>query len=146
GSTPPAPRPRVRRSRVTNGTAVHVDGNGNSAWTRRFVDLCASHVSDLGGPDNGLSEAQLSLVRRCATIECELEAMEGRLSRGEAVDLDVYGRLAGHLRRAFETLGIHRVAKQGKTLGEVWLEAEREREAARAAQVKGGDDANGKAG
>jgi hypothetical protein len=37
--------------------------------------------------------------------------MEGRMSLGENVDLDLYGQLAGHLRRIFETLGIERRAK-----------------------------------
>lgn len=111
GTTPPAPRKPSRRSRVTNGAALPATGDGNSMWGRRFADLLASHVSDLGGPDAGLSEAQISLVRRCATIEVELEAMEAKLSNGQDVDLDVYGRLLGHLRRALESLGIQRVAK-----------------------------------
>jgi hypothetical protein len=58
-----------------------------------------------------LSEAQLSLVRRCASIECELERLDALLSRGEAVDLDEYGRAASHLRRLFETVGLKRVPR-----------------------------------
>jgi hypothetical protein len=53
------------------GCRPHIDGQQPSSWT------CArATVSYLGGADNGLSEAQLSLVRWCATLECELEAME----------------------------------------------------------------------
>jgi hypothetical protein len=40
-----------------------------------------------------------------------LEQMEGRLSKGEGCDLDVYTRAAGHLRRILETLGIERQAR-----------------------------------
>jgi hypothetical protein len=65
------------------------------------------HVSDLGGADF-LSEAQFSLIRRAAAIECELERLDARLSVGEPVDLDSYGRCAGHLRRLFETIGVER--------------------------------------
>jgi hypothetical protein len=65
------------------------------------------HVSDLGGADQ-LSEAQFSLIRRAAAIECELERLDARLSIGESIDLDSYGRCAGHLRRLFETLGVER--------------------------------------
>ena len=43
-----------------------------------------------------------------ATIEIELEQLEGKLSKGEAVDLDGYTRAAGHLRRILESLGLER--------------------------------------
>ena len=33
------------------------------------------------------------------------------MSEGQGVDLDVYNRLAGNLRRLFETLGLERKAK-----------------------------------
>ncbi len=69
-----------------------------------------ARASDLGGTD-ALSEAQLSLIKRAATMECELEAMEGKLSMGEEISLDLYTRTAGHLRRYCETLGIERVAR-----------------------------------
>jgi uncharacterized Zn finger protein len=50
----------------------------------------------------------MSLACRAASIEVELEQMESRLSRSEAVDLDVFTRAAGHLRRILETLGVER--------------------------------------
>jgi hypothetical protein len=104
------PRQPRQRSAVTNGRRLFVDGDGNSAWSRRYRDLVAGHVSDLGG--DLLSEAQTSLIRRAAAIELELEKMEGRLSRGDAsVDLDLFTRSAGHLRRIFETLGLQRRAR-----------------------------------
>jgi hypothetical protein len=61
----------------------------------------------MGGRDQ-LSEAQLSLIKRAAAMECELEQMEGKLSMGESVDMDVFARVTGHLRRTLETLGIER--------------------------------------
>lgn len=99
-----------QRSAVTNGRRTFVDGDGNAAWTRRWRDLVRAHASDLGGADI-LSEAQSSLIRRVATIEIELEQLEGKLSKGEAVDLDAYTRAAGHLRRILETLGIERKSR-----------------------------------
>jgi hypothetical protein len=105
------PRPTRQRSAVTNGRRLFVEGDGNSAWSRRYKDLVSGHVADLGGVDL-LSEAQTSLIRRAAAIELELEQMEGRLSRGDAsVDLDLFTRSAGHLRRIFETLGLQRRAR-----------------------------------
>ena len=102
-------RPKRIRSAVSNGRRLFVDGDGNSAWSRRYRDLIVGHVSDLGGRDV-LSEAQLSLIKRASTLELELEQAEGRLSKGEQIDLDSYGRAASHLRRILETLGLERRA------------------------------------
>jgi hypothetical protein len=67
-------------SRVTQGKQYFVDlGDGRSAWARRWNDLVLMHASDLGGYET-LSEAQISICKRVATLECELEAMEGRIS------------------------------------------------------------------
>jgi hypothetical protein len=55
-----------------------------------------------------LSQAQIALIRRASALQVELELMEGRLSQGEAVDLDVFGRATGNLRRCLESLGLKR--------------------------------------
>jgi hypothetical protein len=86
---------------------AYVIGNGNSPWARLQLDLIALHVADLGGFDK-LSVAELSLCRRIAALETTLEKLEGEMSLGLPVDLDLYGRLAGHLRRCLETIGIKR--------------------------------------
>jgi hypothetical protein len=106
GAARPASKRRTR-SRVTTGRKVFVEGDGNSRWARRYRDLIAAHCQDLGGVDL-LSEAKLSLIKRASAIELELEQAEGRLSMGEAVDLDAFTRAASHLRRLFEVLGLER--------------------------------------
>jgi hypothetical protein len=63
-----------------------------------------------------MSEAQFALAKRAAGLECELEQMEGRMSLGEQVDLDRYGRAASHLRRILESLGLERKARDVLTL------------------------------
>jgi len=100
-------RAKRPRSAVTSGRRVFVTGDSNSAWARRFYDLAQGHVSDLGGR-SVLSEAKLALCKRAAGLECELEQMEGRMSLGEEINLDSYGRAASHLRRILETLGLER--------------------------------------
>jgi hypothetical protein len=96
-------------------------------WSRRFYDLVVRHVGDLGGRDL-LSEAQLSLIRRAASIECELERLDAMLSQGAPVDLTEYGRAASHLRRLFETIGLKRVSRDvTPTLAEIAAEIEAER-------------------
>jgi hypothetical protein len=103
----PAPAKRRPRSAVTSGRKLFIEGDPNSAWSRRYHDLVVGHVNDLGGRAV-LSEAQLSLIRRASSIECELERLDARLSWGEEINLDEYGRAASHLRRLFETLGVER--------------------------------------
>jgi hypothetical protein len=98
------------RSRVSTGRSLFANSDGRSLWARRFRDLLHLHCDDLGGAST-LSECQLSLVRRMATLEISLEQMEGELAEGRPVNLDIYGRLSGHLRRLVETLGAKRVRK-----------------------------------
>ena len=63
------------------GRNLFVDGDPNSAWSRRYHDLAEHHTINLGGKDL-LSAAQMSLVRRAAALGCELEQVEGRMSLG----------------------------------------------------------------
>jgi hypothetical protein len=111
--------PRVRpqrerrrpRSAVTSGRKLFVAGDPNSAWARRFHDLVVGHIADAGGRDR-ISEAQFALCKRAAALECELEQLEGRLSQGEQIDLDRYGRAASHLRRILESIGLERKPRE----------------------------------
>jgi hypothetical protein len=100
---------------VTNGTRTFVQGSAKSPWGRRWRDLFELHADDLG-PQDTLSQAQLSLCKKAATIEVELEQMTGRLSLGEEVDLDLFFRGVGHLRRIFEVLGIRRAPRDVTSL------------------------------
>jgi hypothetical protein len=97
------------RSAVTNGRRLFVIGNGKSPWARRWRDLVEAHAGDIDHRGiEYLTTAQQSLVRRVATIEVQLEAVEGQLSEGKAADLTAYASASGHLPRLLETLGIER--------------------------------------
>jgi hypothetical protein len=130
-------RPPRQRSAVTNGRRLFVDGDGNSAWSRRYRALVGRHISDLAGGE-GLSEAQLSLIKRASAIELELEQMEGKLSKGETIDLDLFTRSVGHLRRILETLGLERRPREidasDDTIEQAWREAEAELDAEQQAE------------
>jgi len=129
------------RSAVTSGRKLLIGGDPNSAWSRRYRDLVVRHISDLGGRDM-LSEAQLSLVRRAAALACELEQMEARMSQGEAVNLDSFGRAASHLRRLLEAVGLHRRARDvTPTLAELIAQDEAEQAAEEAAAAKAAAEA-----
>jgi hypothetical protein len=68
-------------------------------------------MSDCGGAA-AISEAMISLCRRVAAIEVQLEQMEACMSEGDLkVDLDLYNRLAGNLRRMLESIGLQRVSR-----------------------------------
>lgn len=104
-------RPSLRnRSRITNGTALVAGASGRGAWVRRAKDVINLHTSDLGGEDN-TSAAERSIIRRIATLTVELEMMESRFAaagQASSVDLDLYQRTAGNLRRLLEAIGLQR--------------------------------------
>ena len=84
--------------------------DGRSKEARRFRDVLAEIISDLGGADH-LSEGQRQLARRCAMMSVECERMEGEAVAGKPIDLEVFGKLADRIGRAFQRLGLKRVAK-----------------------------------
>ncbi len=110
---------------MTNGTKLFVDGAHEGPWARRFRDLVQLHEEDLG-PHDSLSELQRSLCRRVATLEVELEQMEGKLSKGEDVDLELYRALTGTLSRVGTGLGIKRAPRKALTIAERAAAASRE--------------------
>jgi hypothetical protein len=68
-------------------------------------------LDDLGGEAHA-SAAQFALAKRAATLEIELERMEATLSSGGSIDLEVFNRISGGLRRLLETLGAGCVGKR----------------------------------
>jgi hypothetical protein len=120
-------RPRGR-SAVTNGKRLHVIPPGDGKWARRFADVLAEIISDLGGVGSGLSEGQRQLARRCATIAIACERMEGEAAAGTEIDLDVYGTLTDRLGRAFQRLGLKRQPRDvGPTFSDLWRADQEER-------------------
>ena len=143
--SPSRPKPKQRKPRrvssaITSGARLFMLGNRNTPWARRYSDLVRLHAQDVGaGVD--LSQAQQSLIRRAAAIEVELELMEGKLSMGEAVDLDIFTRSTSHLRRILETLGIERRSRDVTPDVDTYLTIKREVEAeARAAATEHSDE------
>jgi hypothetical protein len=111
-----AKQPRTR-SAVSNGSRLFVVRPGDTAWSRRFSDVLAEIIGDLGGADL-LSEGQRQLARRCTTIAIVCEKMEGEAAAGAQIDLDAYGTLTDRLGRAFQRLGLKKQRNIGPTLSE----------------------------
>jgi hypothetical protein len=97
------------RSKVPNGQLPFVEGDARRKISRRFRDVLASIVTDLGGVER-LSEGQKQLARRCAMLSVECEKMESAAVAGLPFDVDRYGLLTDRLGRAFQRLGLRRVA------------------------------------
>jgi hypothetical protein len=132
-------QPAKGRSAVTNGGRLHVDPPKGleTRWARRFRDVLAEIVSDLGGHDSGLSEAQRQLARRGTTIAITCEKMEGEAAGGNDIDLEMYGRLTDRLGRGFQRLGIKRLQRDVTPLTvESYYAAQREREVAEKATAE----------
>jgi hypothetical protein len=104
-------RPRSRqRSRITNGSLLPSITDGRSAWVRRCNDVIEAITSDLGGVAN-CSTAEQSIVRRASVLTVELEMLEARFAavgQASSIDLDLYQRTAGNLRRLLEAIGLQR--------------------------------------
>jgi hypothetical protein len=70
----------------------------------------------MGGEEN-TSEVQRQMISKFSTLAIQLEVMEAAALAGEAIDIDLFGRCSGHLRRIAEVLGFHRVARAVPDLG-----------------------------
>jgi hypothetical protein len=126
---------RKGRSQVTNGRRVFVEADQRGPWTRRFKDILAQIVADLGGADV-LSEGQRQIARRATTLSIACEKLEGEIAEGKDVSLEVYGQLSDRLGRCFNRLGLKRLAKDiTPTLGQLLAEDQR-RERERLAQQR----------
>ena len=100
---------------------------------RRFEAIRGAVLADMGGAEN-VSEIQHQLVAKFATLALQLEAMEAAAIEGNEIDLDLFGRCAGHLRRIAEALGMRRAPRDvTPSLADIADEIEREREREEAA-------------
>jgi hypothetical protein len=115
GSSAAAPAKLQGRSRVSNGKSLWLDGDRRSVAARRFRDIFAGIISDLGGADL-LSEGQKQLARRCSLLSVECEQIEARAVAGDPIDLEAYGVMTDRLGRAFMRLGLERRQRDALTL------------------------------
>lgn len=109
-STPTVANSPTNRSRVSNGTVILEGIDGRSAMARRFRDIFAEVLSDLGGADN-VSEGERQLAKRAAGLSVGCEQIEAAMARSETVDTEDYVRLVNASNRTFSTLGLRRRAK-----------------------------------
>ncbi len=101
-----ASRPKEAKSRVSNGKTLFlgkVDGRRPEA--RRYRDLLESIIGELGGPDK-VSETQVQLARRAATMCVHGERIEAAFVQGEKIDTAEYCSFVNSMARIFVRLGL----------------------------------------
>jgi hypothetical protein len=109
------------RSRITNGRDLLPGIDGRGRWVRRFRDIRALHLSDLGG-EYACSEGEKAIVRRAACLVVELERMEMLFAQKGAstpLQFEQYQRGANTLRRLLESIGLQRRPRDVTTLGDL---------------------------
>jgi hypothetical protein len=101
------------------------------AW-RRYQSIRSAVLTDLGGESN-TGEIARQLISKFATLAIQLEEMEAFAVNGGKIDLDLFGRCAGHLRRIAETLGLKRIPRDVTPMLEQYLAQKREAQSNEAA-------------
>lgn len=101
------PKPQAR-TRVGNGSAVLNDVDGRSIVYRRYREILASLVSDMGGDP---SEAQEQIARRAASLAIWCEQQDEGASNGNPIDVAAYTTASNSLRRLLESLGLKRALR-----------------------------------
>ena len=103
-----APKPQAC-SRVSNGSATFLDGvDGRSVLARRYRDILAELVRDLGGDPSG---AQAAIARRAATLCVWCETAEATMAAGGEIDIAEFTTAANAMRRLLCDLGLERRAR-----------------------------------
>jgi hypothetical protein len=88
---------------VNHSRQLFIEGDAPLKGSRRFHDVLASIVADLGGAER-LSEGRKQMARRCAMLSVECEMMESAAGAGLPFDVESYGLLSDRLGRAFQRL------------------------------------------
>jgi hypothetical protein len=98
------------RSRVSNGKDLLPGVDGRSPLARRYRDIAAALISDMGGIDR-CTEARLQLLRRFSAASVMAEAMEADLVNGKPIDIAEHSLLSSTLVRLAQRIGISRMPK-----------------------------------
>lgn len=105
-----AARSKSNRSRVSNGQDLLPGIDGRSPMARRYRDIAAALISDMGGIDR-CTEARLQLLRRFSAASVMAEAMEADLVNGKQINIVEHSLLSSTLVRLAQRIGISRMPK-----------------------------------
>ena len=102
-----AGRKDYARDKLTNGSKTLPDTDGRLRIARRFRDIV---LVDQGGAEL-CSESRRQLIRRFSAACVLAEDLEGRLARGEEIDVERHALLCSTMTRLAQRIGIDRRAK-----------------------------------
>ena len=105
-----AGRKDYARDKLTNGSKTLPDTDGRLRIARRFRDIAGAILVDQGGAEL-CSESRRQLIRRFSAACVLAEDLEGRLARGEEIDVERHALLCSTLTRLAQRIGIDRRAK-----------------------------------
>jgi uncharacterized small protein (DUF1192 family) len=120
--TPQRPRRRRRSphppwdpqaTRLKNGSAIIAGVKQSGGYVRRLKELIARYRDELPHA----SPSALSLIKRAAVLEAELERLETQFAKAGASSqrgLELYTRMTGNLRRVLRELGLQRQRHEPK--------------------------------
>ena len=86
------------------------DTDGRLRIARRFRDIAGAILVDQGGAEL-CSESRRQLIRRFSAACVLAEDLEGRLARGEEIDVERHALLCSTLTRLAQRIGLDRRAK-----------------------------------
>jgi hypothetical protein len=101
---------RDARDKLTNGSKTLPDTDGRLRIARRFRDIATAILVDQGGAEL-CSESRRQLIRRFSAACVLAEDLEGRLARGEEIDVERHALLCSTLTRLAQRIGIDRRAR-----------------------------------
>jgi hypothetical protein len=96
------------RSRIGNGRAILPDVDGRSAAMRRYKEILAQLITDMGGDP---SEAQTIIARRASTLAVWCEQAEADMANGSNFDVGEFTTATNALRRLLADIGLERKAR-----------------------------------
>lgn len=98
------PKPEAR-TRVGNGSVVLQGVDARSITFRRYREILASLIVDMGGDP---TEAQSQIARRAASLSIWCEEQDTAAANGTPIDIGAYTTASNSLRRLLESLGLER--------------------------------------
>jgi hypothetical protein len=96
------------RSRIGNGKDILPGVDGRSLVMRRYKDILAQLIADMGGDP---SEAQNIIARRASTLAVWCEQAEADMANGAEIDIGEFTTATNALRRLLADIGLERMAR-----------------------------------
>lgn len=99
------PKPQAL-TRLATGASVLAGVDGRSTGARRFRELLWALWAEATKQKRPFTQSEEMLARRAVALAMASEAIEGRMAKGDFVDLAEFAELTKTLRRVLQDIGI----------------------------------------